>query len=213
MRGRDDATTFPRMALLEGEQTHGVAVGDALPVQVYSTTVYAEGLPPARFVTIPDAALEQDAQMSLENFIDIFGLGRIGPSFYPSQLPRALWGCLAGTQERPTGNRDSMSVEHQRLLTYCDYLAFAPIIPIEASDLDKKSLGGLMATGAGLGAGLGGAVVGAKVGVGTGIVVGSAGGPLVIVAVAVGFVVSECRRSCHRRHGRADQRTVAPAEA
>jgi len=158
-------------------------------LQVYTTTVYGRGVPPAQFLTIPDAILERELRGGLYEFVEGLELDVISPPFVASELPKVLFACLSEGSEAPSGGRGEWPQDAQSLMSYCEYLAYAPVVPFAMSPVSSKGLGGMMASGAALGAGLAGAATGAKVGVGTGIVVGTAGGPLVFIAVPAGFIV------------------------
>jgi hypothetical protein len=178
------------MATVERPQT--VSVDDVETsglLQVYSTIVYGRRVPPAEFVTIPDAALEPDLRNGLYDFVEGLELDVASAPIYAGDLSGALWHCLTEGGSTPSSAREEWSDEEVAMFTFCEYLAYAPIIPFAMSPLESKGLGGMMASGAALGAGLAGAATGAKVGVGTGIIVGTPGGPLVFIAVPAGFIV------------------------
>lgn len=165
-----------------------VGLDEARPVQTYQTTIRAKGVPDFRFVTIPISAFEREPE-DVDDALGILGLSDGGEHFYPAQLPEKLWFCLTGGRNVLQDPREEWPDEDRRLFEFSEYLAFADLIPFESSEQKSRSGGALMLSGAGLGAAVGAGAAGAKVGMATGIVIGSAGGPVVILTAAAGFVV------------------------
>jgi len=145
-------------------------------VQTYETTLYADGVPPARFVTIPASVLLDEARGDLPRLLDAFGWQQVR-DFGPAELPGVLWQCLSPQRDWPAGERDLWTIEDRALVGFIERIIFLPSIPFESSDQESKSLGALMAAGATTGAG-----------VGTAVAVGPHA-PIMIVTVPAGFVI------------------------
>jgi hypothetical protein len=151
-------------------------------IQTYATTISARGFPDFRFLSVPVRAIREPAD--LEDLMSVLDLGEEVElrEFRPASLASALWVCVRG--EDPEQNElvspSEFPDDEQRLYGFAEYLAFAELIPFEASAQRSISLGAIMVAGAG---------VGAKTGAAAGVVIGAPGGPVVIVTTAAGFVL------------------------
>lgn len=176
------------MASVSEERVAAAGLAEARPLQTYQTTICMPGVPAFRFVTIPISIFEREPD-DVADAVRMLGLPDEGRSFFPVELPEALWFCMSGGRDLPSEARDEWVSEDRQLFEFAEFLAFADLIPYEASEQRSRSAGKLMLSGAGLGAAVGAGAAGAKVGAATGIVIGTAGGPVVILTAAAGFVI------------------------
>ena len=164
------------MATTQEAQASEIGLDEGRAVQTYETTLYADNVPPVRFITIPSRALIDEARGDLSGLLDMFGL-ETSEEFAPADLPMVLWRCLNPERPPPDASRDLWPERERRTMEFIEQLIYLPCIPFESSEQGSQSLGSLMTKGATTGAG-----VGALVSVGP-------HAPIIVITVPAGFVI------------------------